>query len=80
MKIVTVTASWAPSTRSVIGTATSPKRPIPKVVAQMTALLAMKAPAMANTGGQRAADHNSSGSAAVLGLKAIQDPVGRVMM
>src|SRR5262249_60180489 len=53
-----------------------PKRPMPKVIAQMIRNDAKNAPAIPKVGWQRAVSHNSSGSTRAPGLNVIQDPVG----
>src|SRR5262245_20309546 len=61
-----------------IGTAGSPKRPKPKVIAQITAIDAMNAPAIGKAAWQRTVSHNSSGSTTAPGLNDSQEPVGWV--
>src|SRR5215472_19154093 len=57
------------------GTAASPKRPMPKVIAQMIQTDARNAAAIAKVGWQRAVSHNSSGTMKAPGLNESQDPV-----
>ena len=66
----------APCTRSVIDTASSPNRPMPKIVAQMTAMDEMPAPAIAKAGWHRAASHNSGGNVMMVELKVSHDLAG----
>ena len=51
---------------------------MPKIVVQITEMDTTNAPAIANGGGQRAASHNSGGSAKASGSNEIQDSVGWV--
>src|SRR5262249_16270327 len=71
-----VMTTRAPFTRSIIGTAASPKWPMLNVVAQRTAKEVTNAGAMANRGGERAASHSKGGNATTSGSNESQDPVG----
>src|SRR5262245_62649566 len=61
-----------------MGMAGSPKCPMPKTVAQMTRIDNTNAAAIANVGGYRAANQNSSGSSTQPGLNESQESVGWV--
>ena len=78
--VTVIIASWAPATRCIIGTAASPKRPMPKVVAKMISVDATNAPAIPKAGGQRAVSHKSSGSTNAPGLNETHEPVVCLMV
>jgi hypothetical protein len=75
-----IVAVWAPFTRSMSGTAASPKRPTPNVVANISAADAINAPAMPKAGWQRAASRNRTGSTIATGLNRSQDAVSWLML
>src|SRR5215831_16206964 len=64
---IATNATCAASTRSVRGTAASPKRPIPKVIVHTTANATTNAADAANTGGQLAATQNEIGNTKLTG-------------
>src|SRR6185436_5595140 len=74
--VTIVTEIWAPLTRSLSGTPTSPNCPMPNMVAQMTVLDQMNAAAIAKMGWQRAVSHNSSGNTGASASYVAQPPLG----